>query len=143
VLEAGALGSGGEIFVLEMGEPVRILDLARKLILLSGYRPETDIPITFCGVRPGEKLAEELQASGEHTVPTRHPQIRIFIGPSAGARTLEKALNGLARAVETRDVGRAVLCLKELVPDYTPSGIVLRRVLLEEAGKTTAAAAMA
>jgi len=143
VLEACALGSGGEIFVLEMGEPVRILDLARKMILLSGYQPGIDISIAFCGVRPGEKLAEELQASGEQTVPTRHPQIRIFTGPSAGGRALEKTLEGLARAVETRDVGRAVLCLKELMPDYNPSGVLLRRALGEEARKAAAAGALA
>ena len=139
VLEACALGSGGEIFVLDMGEPVRILDLARKMILLSGYRPETDISIQFCGVRPGEKLTEELQASDECTVPTRHPQIRIFTGPSAGVRLLENGLDGLARAVETRDVGGALLCLKELIPDYNPSGVLLRRALVEEAGKAATA----
>ena len=143
VLEACALGSGGEIFVLEMGEPVRILDLARKMILLSGYRPETEIPIDFCGVRPGEKLAEELQASDEHTVPTRHPQIRIFTGDCTALRALEKNLAGLLRAVETRDVGRAVLCLKELIPDYNPSGVLLRRALVEEAGKAAAAGSLA
>jgi FlaA1/EpsC-like NDP-sugar epimerase len=140
VLEAGAMGSGGEIFVLEMGAPVRIVDLARKMIVLSGYRPGADIRIEFCGVRPGEKLYEELQATGEHTVPTRHPQIRIFTGPAPGERALEECLDQLERAVETRDVGRAVLGLKELIPDYNPSGVLLRRALVEEAGKAVATA---
>jgi FlaA1/EpsC-like NDP-sugar epimerase len=131
VLEAAAMGTGGEIFVLEMGEPVRIVDLARKMILLSGYRPE-QIPIAFSGVRPGEKLYEELQGSGEETAPTRHPQIRILTAAAAGARLLEERLAEIERAVETRDVGRALLALKELIPDYNPSGVVLRRALTGE-----------
>ena len=140
VLQAGAMGTGGEIFVLEMGEPVRIVDLARKMILLSGFRPDADIAIAFSGVRPGEKLYEELQATDEMTVATRHPQIRIFTGPAPGERLLEESLQQMERAVETRDIGRAVLCLKELIPDYSPSGILLRRALVEEGDRAVATA---
>ncbi len=78
VLQAGALGEGGEIFILDMGEPVRILDLAKDTIILSGLRPFEDISIVFTGMRPGEKLYEELQTSEEKMIRTRHP--KIFIG---------------------------------------------------------------
>jgi FlaA1/EpsC-like NDP-sugar epimerase len=78
VLQAATLGRGGEILVLDMGEPVRILDLAKDTIALSGLRPSEDIEIVFTGLRPGEKLYEELGASSEHLERTRHP--RIFIG---------------------------------------------------------------
>jgi FlaA1/EpsC-like NDP-sugar epimerase len=78
VLEAGAMGDYGEIYVLDMGEPVRILDLARDMITLSGFRPYEDIDIVFTGLRPGEKLFEELEVSGEQIAKTKHP--KIFIG---------------------------------------------------------------
>ncbi len=78
VLQAGAMGDGGEIFVLDMGEPVKIVDLARDLIILSGLRPDEDIEIRFSGVRPGEKLFEELSTKAEHADKTKHP--KIFIG---------------------------------------------------------------
>jgi FlaA1/EpsC-like NDP-sugar epimerase len=78
VLQAGAMGNGGEIFILDMGEPVRIVDLARDLITLSGLRPDEDIAIRFSGVRPGEKLVEELSTSSEHADKTKHP--KVFIG---------------------------------------------------------------
>ncbi len=80
VLQASTMGKGGEIFVLDMGEPVRILDLARNLILLSGLRPEQDIMIEFTGVRPGEKLFEELRVEDEGLLATHHRKIRIFAG---------------------------------------------------------------
>jgi len=78
VLQAGAIGKGGEIFVLNMGEPVRILDLAKETITLSGLRPFIDIEILFTGIRPGEKLFEELDGKNEQLTKTRHP--KIFIG---------------------------------------------------------------
>ena len=82
VLQAGAMGEGGEIFILDMGESVRILDLARDMILLSGLKPFEDVEIVFTGLRPGEKLHEELQLSSELVSMTRHPKIRIGkIGP--------------------------------------------------------------
>ena len=88
-LEAGAMGEGGEIFVLDMGEPVLILDLAKRLIELSGHEPFKDIDILFTGIRPGEKLFEELETSGEAIAKTRHP--KIFIGKIAGRSTEEMA----------------------------------------------------
>ncbi len=82
VLQAGAMGESGEIFILDMGEPVRILDLARDVIILSGLKPSEDIDIVFTGIRPGEKLFEELEISEERMTRTRHP--KIFIGKIAG-----------------------------------------------------------
>jgi FlaA1/EpsC-like NDP-sugar epimerase len=81
VLQAAAMGVGGEIFILDMGEPVRILDLAKETIRLSGFKPFVDIDIVFSGVRPGEKLFEELEVTGEHLARTRHP--KIYIGKLA------------------------------------------------------------
>ncbi len=89
VLHAGALGAGGEIFVLDMGEPVRILDLARRLIELSGRDDRGEIDVVFTGVRPGEKLFEELETSDEAIAKTRHP--KIFIGKIAGRSSEELA----------------------------------------------------
>jgi FlaA1/EpsC-like NDP-sugar epimerase len=133
VLQAGAMGSGGEVFVLEMGEPVRIVDLARKMILLSGLRPETDIPITFTGTRPGEKLYEELSAYEENTVPTPHPQIRVFSGAAPERAAFERAMDQLRDSVRIRNTANVVLTLKELVPDYNPSGALLHTALKAKA----------
>ena len=77
ILQAGTMGKGGEIFVLDMGQPVKIVDLARDLIRLSGLVPGEDIEITFSGVRPGEKLYEELASVGENVSKTRHPKVLI------------------------------------------------------------------
>lgn len=101
VLEAGAMGDRGEIYVLDMGEPMRILDLARDLITLSGLRPYEDIDIVYTGLRPGEKLFEELEVSGESISKTRHP--KIFIGRLASVPSDQladglKHLSGLCRA---------------------------------------------
>jgi FlaA1/EpsC-like NDP-sugar epimerase len=96
VLQAAAIGEGGEIFILDMGEPVRILDLAKDVITLTGLKPFEDIDIEFTGLRPGEKLFEELQTLGEHVAKTRHP--KIFIGKIAAPSNadIERALMELA-----------------------------------------------
>ena len=125
VLQSAAMGRGGEIFVLEMGEPVRILDLARRMILLSGLRPDIDIPIVFSGIRPGEKLHEEVRTLEEHTSSTPHAQIRVFSAP-APPRTMQKTLEELERATEERDAAQVIACLKKLIPGYTPSTVALR-----------------
>lgn len=129
VLQAAALGEGGEIFVLDMGDPVRIQDLARNLILLSGLKPDVDIKIEFSGIRPGEKLYEEVSGTDEETVPTTHSKIRIFTGPGASQERVSRCLEELRRATEARDAAGVVLALKELVPDYNPSSFLLRRAL--------------
>ena len=88
VLQAGLMGRGGETFVLDMGQPIRIVDLARTMVRLSGYT-EADIPIAFTGLRPGEKLFEELLADNEKTLPTPHAKLRVSrpIDPPAPAGT--------------------------------------------------------
>jgi FlaA1/EpsC-like NDP-sugar epimerase len=126
VLQAAAMGSGGEIFVLDMGEPVRILDLARKMVVLSGLRPDIDIPIVFSGTRPGEKLFEELRALEENTTSTPHAQIRIFSGPAPQPELIWRAIDELKRAVTDRKSARVVGLLQKIVPDYTPSPVALR-----------------
>jgi FlaA1/EpsC-like NDP-sugar epimerase len=127
VLQAAAMAQGGEIFVLDMGEPVRIQDLARNLILLSGLKPDVDIKIEFSGMRPGEKLYEEVSGMEEDTVPTSHSQIRVFMGRGASQETISRCLEDLRRATEARDAASVVLSLKELAPDYNPSSFLLRK----------------
>ncbi len=87
VLQASSMGKGGEIFVLDMGEPVRILDLVRNLIRLSGLEPDRDIKIDFVGLRPGEKMFEELKLEGEDIKPTAHEKIRLLTGSRTDVRT--------------------------------------------------------
>ena len=129
VLQAAAIGEGGQICVLDMGELVKIVDLARNLILLSGLRPDRDIKIQFTGMRPGEKLYEELNTMLEDTAPTAHEKIRIFTGNGMPEGDIETWLCSLREACTARDVGRLVLALKEIVLDYSPSTHLLRRVV--------------
>ena len=129
VLQASAIGKGGQICVLDMGQPVKIVDLARNLILLSGLKPDEDIKIEFTGMRPGEKLYEELSSLVEDTVPTRHEKIRIFVGNGTPDIDVHTWLESLERICASRDVSRLVVAIKELVLDYNPSTSLLRRVL--------------
>jgi len=127
VLQAFSIGTGGEVFVLDMGEPVKIVDLARNLILLSGLQPDQDIKIQFTGLRPGEKLFEELNLQDECLVPTSHAQIKSYVSPNDGdARQLEAYLQDLRVIVERRDTARLVLLLKGLVPEYNPDSQLLQ-----------------
>ena len=103
VLQAGAMGEGGEIFILDMGEPVRILDMAKDMIVLFGLKPFDDIDIVFTGMRPGEKLFEELETEGEHITKTRHP--KIFIG-KISTYDSGKVAAGLVRFEELGELGR-------------------------------------
>jgi FlaA1/EpsC-like NDP-sugar epimerase len=129
VLQASAMAQGGEIFVLDMGEPVRIQDLARNLILLSGLKPDIDIRIEFSGIRPGEKLYEELSGTDEDTVSTRHAKIRVFTGKGPGPDAVSRCLESLRRSTNERDAAGVLLALKELAPDYNPSSFLLRKAL--------------
>jgi FlaA1/EpsC-like NDP-sugar epimerase len=118
VLQAASMGKGGEIFVLDMGEPVKIVDLAKELITLSGFRPGEDIEITFTGTRPGEKLFEELSIRGEDMQETRHPKIGIWKNIPMDRVRLRKAI---AELVELAKRGRRqaiVTKIKELIPEY-------------------------
>jgi FlaA1/EpsC-like NDP-sugar epimerase len=129
VLQASTIGQGGQICVLDMGEPVRIVDLARNLILLSGLKPDEDIKIEFTGVRPGEKLYEELNTVFEDTAPTAHEKISIFIGNGMPEGDLLSWLDTLREICASRDAGRLVVALKEIVLDYSPSAHLLKRVI--------------
>ena len=99
VIQAGAIGGRGEVFVLDMGEPVRIIDLAMQMIRLSGKEPERDIDVEIVGARPGEKLHEELWGEGETVVPTSHPKIMRVRGPIIDAAWLDEELTQLERLV--------------------------------------------
>jgi FlaA1/EpsC-like NDP-sugar epimerase len=129
VLQAAVIGKGGQICVLDMGEPVKIVDLARNLILLSGLRPEEDIKIEFTGMRPGEKLYEELSTMLEDTVPTTHEKVRIYVGNGMPEGDMVTWLDCLHEICRTRDAGRLVVTLKEIVLDYSPSTHLLKRVI--------------
>lgn len=129
VLQASAIGEGGQICVLDMGHPVKIVDLARNLILLSGLRPDQDIKIEFTGMRPGEKLYEELSTLLEDTIPTGHDKIRIFVGNGMPESDMITWLESLRSICEARDTGRLVVALKEIVQDYSPSTDLLKRVI--------------
>lgn len=129
VLQASVMGRGGETFVLNMGEPVRIVDLARQLILLSGLNPGKDIRIEFTGIRPGEKLCEELRLSGERTLPTGHEKISVFAGTGLPFEQIVRHLARLRSACETRDLRRVVTELQRMVPDYAPGEELAERMV--------------
>ena len=119
VLQAGAMGRGGEIFILDMGEPVRIVDLARDLIHLSGFLPN-EIEIVFSGIRPGEKLYEELSISDEQAQKTQHPKIYIGRTVAESLEVVTAKLNDLKAAVDrgaSADVVRERL--SSVVPEFT------------------------
>lgn len=120
VMQAGAIGRGGEVFVLDMGEPVRILDLARAMIRRSGLREGRDIEIVFTGVRPGEKLFEELNLPGELVAPTSHPRIRVWKLPPVDAAAATAMLADL-REVADAPRARVVEALQRWVPEYVPT----------------------
>jgi FlaA1/EpsC-like NDP-sugar epimerase len=120
VLQAGALGHRGEIFVLDMGKPVRILDLARDLIILSGLRPDVDIPIVFTGLRPGEKLYEELSINGENMAATRHPKIAVWKSAGAPPTRIQTMIDELEPLQHCTDRDRVLAALKAFVPEMRP-----------------------
>jgi FlaA1/EpsC-like NDP-sugar epimerase len=121
VLQAATMGKGGEIFVLDMGEPVKIVDLARELITLSGFRPGEDIEIAFTGLRPGEKLFEELSIKGEDMAQTRHPKIAVWGNITKDGEMLRTAIQELLILAQTQDRAKIIEKVKELVPEYIGS----------------------
>ncbi len=123
ILQAGAMGEGGEIFILDMGRPVRILDMARDLIAFSGFEPDKDIKIEFIGLRPGEKLYEELITEGENIVPTRHQKIMVLRGQSCNPSILNGSVDAIHRYALNQDGDSIRLKLKEIVPEYMPKDI--------------------
>lgn len=120
VLQSGTLGSGGEIFVLDMGKPIRILDLARQLIELCGLKPGEDIDIEFVGLRPGEKLYEELQHQGENLAPTGHPKILRFISEALPLQVLKDQFSMLQSCLHVADPSHLKRIIQLIVPEYKP-----------------------
>ena len=121
VLQASTMASGGEIYVLDMGEPVRIVDLARNMIRLAGYMPDEEIEIRYTGLRPGEKLFEELITEGEHILPTRHQKIKIFKGPSFQPEVIGNWVAELSLLLKRHDEPALITHLSALVPEYEVS----------------------
>jgi len=122
VLQAASMGKGGEIFVLDMGEPVKIVDLARELITLSGFRPDEDIEIKFTGLRPGEKLFEELSIKGEDMQETRHPKIGIRKNIQNDRERLRAKIEELIALAKDGEHTLIAAKIKELVPEYIGNG---------------------
>ncbi|MCX6040818.1 MAG: nucleoside-diphosphate sugar epimerase/dehydratase [Caldilinea sp.] len=128
VLQAGVLGQGGEVFLLDMGEPVKIVDMAADLIRLSGLKVGRDIEIAFTGLRPGEKLYEELFLQGEEYTRTRHD--KVFIASNTNLLTpgrLDEALAALDRSAGLNDRDAIIRTLQNLVPEYCPPSAELAR----------------
>jgi len=117
VLEAGSIGQGGEIFVFDMGESVKIIDLARKMIKLSGLEEGRDIEIKITGLRPGEKLYEELLAEEENTIPTHHPKILIAKVRKADENIYDK-ISQLINLYDSQNNDNIVKLMKEIVPEF-------------------------
>jgi FlaA1/EpsC-like NDP-sugar epimerase len=120
ILQAGAMGEGGEIFILDMGTPIKIDDMARDLIRLCGFEPEEDIPIEYVGLRPGEKLYEELITEGEGIVPTSHEKIMVLRGQVCDQTLLNgkiDELKDLAYEQKTKEIKEK---LREIVAEYSP-----------------------
>lgn len=121
VLQASTMGKGSEVFVLDMGEAVKIVDLARNMIRLSGHEPDVDIEVRFTGLRPGEKLFEELSIEGENIRSTYHEKIKIFSGARLKSKQVEAWLETLETLVANRDEAALIEHIQELVPEYRPS----------------------
>ena len=127
VLQASALDEARDrIVMLEMGQPVKIVDLARNLIRLSGLEPDVDIPIVYTGLRPGEKLHEQLTSDTEETMPTRYDKIRIV--KTDAAKPFDHQLEQLWDAVSSRDERAIVRKLQELVPEFSPQAALIARL---------------
>jgi FlaA1/EpsC-like NDP-sugar epimerase len=121
VLQSCAQGVGGEIFVLDMGKPVKIADLARQMIALSGLRPDHDIEVKYVGLRPGEKLFEELSCTGEKFLPTRHPRIMSFQFTPAPFQSVCTDFQKLEQDLHELEPEALKKRVQQLVPEYVPS----------------------
>lgn len=128
VLEAGAMGKGGEIFVFDMGKPVKIVDLARKMIRLAGKEPDRDIAIEFSGLRPGEKLYEELLNNAENTMPTYHEKIMIATVREYDFAVVHNDINDLIDLAEKHFLMETVMKIKEIVPEYISNNSIYQKL---------------
>ncbi|MBA3664098.1 MAG: polysaccharide biosynthesis protein [Bacteroidetes bacterium] len=128
VLEAASMGKGGEIFLFNMGKSIKIVDLARKMILLSGLKEGKDINITYTGLRPGEKLYEELLADNENVLPTHHSQILIGKVREYGFDDVNSIINELIATFDTQNNELMVQRMKELVPEFKSNNSVFQKL---------------
>ena len=128
VLEAGAMGKGGEIFIFDMGKSIKIVDLAKKMIMLSGLTLGSDIQIKFTGLRPGEKLYEELLNDEENTLPTHHPQIMIAREREFNLDTVSQQVSALISFPDTTDGFSIVKMMKEIAPEFKSQNSVYERL---------------
>lgn len=120
VLQSASMGAGGEIFVLDMGEPVKIIDLAEQMIRLSGFTPYEDIDIEIVGLRPGEKLYEELQHNNETFQKTNHPRVRQFVSTPISVEDASRMRDMLSAQVNSADKDAIRALIKQFIPEYTP-----------------------
>jgi FlaA1/EpsC-like NDP-sugar epimerase len=120
ILQAAAMGKGSEIFMLDMGESVKVLDLAHDLIRLHGKAPDVDIDIEFIGLRPGEKLYEELLVEGEGIVPTDHPKIMVKRSINVDRSRVVRDIDEMNLLIKKGDSDPVIKKLGEVVPDYFP-----------------------
>ena len=120
ILQAGAMGEGGEIFILDMGTPIKIDDMAHDLIRLSGFEPDVDIKIEYIGLRPGEKLYEELITEGEGIAPTSHEKIMVLRGEECNLAVVNGKIDELARLAYDQEAENIKAKLREIVPEYEP-----------------------
>jgi FlaA1/EpsC-like NDP-sugar epimerase len=118
ILQAGAMGKGGEIFILDMGTPIKIDDMARDLIRLSGFEPDVDIKIEYIGLRPGEKLYEELITEGENIIPTRHEKIMVLKGIECDLELLNGKIDELAGLAQGQNADGIKAKLRQIIPEY-------------------------
>jgi FlaA1/EpsC-like NDP-sugar epimerase len=132
VLEAGMMGNGGEIFLFDMGKPVKIIDLAKKMIRLSGLEIDKDIRIKFTGLRPGEKLYEELLNDSENTLPTHHPQIMIGKVRQYDFEPISKEIDELIDLFDKQDNMAIVKRMKTIVPEFISKNSVFEKLDVEE-----------
>jgi FlaA1/EpsC-like NDP-sugar epimerase len=130
VMQAGAIGQGGEVFVLDMGEPVRILDLARQMIEQAGLVEDKDIQIRFTGMRPGEKLFEELARPDDRTRPTSHPKIRVWELPEVSPVRLQAMLADLKLGINAPALA-AMELLSANLPDYRPTTSLTKQTAID------------
>jgi len=128
VLEAGSMGKGGEIFVFDMGESVKIMDLAKKMIQLSGLEITTDIAIKITGLRPGEKLYEELLNNDENTSPTHHDKILIGKVREYNLAEVQENVEKLIKDYSSQNNENLVKQMKEIVPEFKSNNSIFTKL---------------
>jgi len=126
ILQAGAIGKGGEIFVLDMGRPVNVKEIAYELVRLSGLEPEIDIDIQYIGMRPGEKLSEELITDGENIIDTGHEKILVLKnGVGNNWDSVLRRVQEIIASAKSYDFDVVTKALQKFIPEYIPSKITV------------------